>query len=434
MKNLIKFTAIAATLSASFVFSNGVYAQEGEAAAKKPAAPVLPVMCPGYKPGKTNLPGERTGKKVAKAFEAYNQDLTDEAIEILLDISTNDAFDKAYVNRFVGNIMAAAKGRQKEALVKLTAAVDPKELNDREHADTLRLLGDLNLQEKEYRTALKWYNAWMDFTCKEDPAIYTRITQAHYELKELDKMVDPANKAIALYAKEGKPNKNPYVLKLTSFYERKMYPQTVLVAEELVRNFPDNKQWWSQLGFFYMLVEDYKKALSTFEVAYQEGFLEKVSQIKAMAQLYSTNDMPYKAAKLLEKHIDSGLIEKNETSYSQLANAYHSAKYHSQAAKYYGIAAKFENNPEMFRKQGILLIAAEDFKGAVVALENAIEAGAEDPARIHFSLMEANFYQNKFRTAYKHALEAKKSPAMRRNANAWTPYIKEKAKNRGITI
>ena len=183
-----------------------------------------------------------------------------------------------------------------------------------------------------------------------------------------------------------------------------------------------------------MLVEDYKKALSTFEVAYQEGFLEKVSQIKAMAQLYSTNDMPYKAAKLLEKHIDSGLIEKNETSYSQLANAYHSAKYHSQAAKYYGIAAKFENNPEMFRKQGILLIAAEDFKGAVVALENAIEAGAEDPARIHFSLMEANFYQNKFRTAYKHALEAKKSPAMRRNANAWTPYIKEKAKNRGITI
>jgi hypothetical protein len=48
--------------------------------------------------------------------------------------------------------------------------------------------------------------------------------------------------------------------------------------------------------------------------------------------------------------------------------------------------------------------------------------------------MEANFYQNKFRTAYKYVLEAKKSKQMKRNAEAWAPYIKEKAKNRGINI
>ena len=435
MKNLVKITALAATLSASFVFSSSVYAQAEANAAKKAApAPVLPVMCPGYKPGKTNLPSERTGKKVAKAFEAYNQDLTDEAVQILLDINTSDAFDMAYVNRFVGNILAAQKGKGPQALEKLTAAVKEKELNDREHADTLRLLGDLNLQEKQYKTAITWYQSWMDFTCKEDPAIYTRMTQAYYETKQLDKMIAPADKAIALYNAEGKPNKNPYVLKLTSYYERKLYPQTVAVAEELVRKFPDNKQWWSQLGFFYMLVEDYKKALSTFEIAYNQGFLDKVSQIKALAQLYSTNDIPHKAAKLLQKYVDNGLLEKNATTYSQLANAYHSAKYHAKAAKNYGIAANFENDPELYRKQGILLIAAEDYKGAVVALQKAIDNDIENPARIHFSLMEANFYQNKFRTAYKHAMEAKKSPSMRRNASAWAPYIKEKAKNRGIII
>ena len=117
-----------------------------------------------------------------------------------------------------------------------------------------------------------------------------------------------------------------------------------------------------------------------------------------------------------------------------LANAHHASKNHKEAALNYEIAAKFDNNADLYRKQGLLLMSAEDYKGAVVAFEKALELGIEEPGRIHFSLMEANFYQNKFRTAYKYVLEAKKSKQLRRNAEAWAPYIKEKAKNRGITI
>jgi tetratricopeptide (TPR) repeat protein len=92
-------------------------------------------------------------------------------------------------------------------------------------------------------------------------------------------MVEPADKAIALYEE---PNKNPYVLKLTSFYERKMFPETVLVAEELVRKFPETPNWWTQLGFFYLLIEDYKKGLSTFELAYMQDYLKKEQEIKTL--------------------------------------------------------------------------------------------------------------------------------------------------------
>ena len=350
MRHLFKVTVAAATLSTCLITANVAQAQDSNAAAKKAApAPILPVMCPGYKRGSTKIVGERTGKKVQRAFEAYNEDLIADAIQILVDIETSDTFDKAYVDRFVGNLLAAEKGRAKEAMTRLTASVSTKILNDREHADTLRLLGDLNLQEKEYKTAVKWYNSWMDFTCKEDPAIYTRMAQAFYELKQLANIISPADKAIALYAKEGKVNKNPYVLKLTSYYERKDYRNTVKVAEELVRQFPDTARWWTQLGFFYMLVEDYKKALSTFEIAYGEGFLTKASELKAYAQLYSTLDVPNKATQILEKYLASGLIEKTEANYSLLANAHHSAKNHKSAAKFYAVAANFDNNPELFR-------------------------------------------------------------------------------------
>ena len=74
------------------------------------------------------------------------------------------------------------------------------------------------------------------------------------------------------------------------------------------------------------------------------------------------------------------------------------------------------------------------YLGAIQALEKAIEMGADSQGRIHIALMEANIYIGSLRTAYSHAEKAKKFRNVARNARAWAPYIKEKAKNRGIKL
>ncbi len=38
----------------------------------------LPIACPDYKRGPTNIPGQKVGKKVGKALEAYNTDLIED--------------------------------------------------------------------------------------------------------------------------------------------------------------------------------------------------------------------------------------------------------------------------------------------------------------------------------------------------------------------
>ncbi len=390
-----------------------------------------PVVCPGYEKGTTNLVGERVGKKVQKAFEAYNEDLIDDAITILSEIEPKEDFDKAYVNRFLGNIMATKDGMGPKALELLVSSVETKVLNDLEHSQTLKLVADLSLQEKEYEQAVKYYQAYLDFTCKEDPEVYTRMANAFYELKQYDKLIDPANKAIALYEE---PNKNPYVLKLSSYYERKMYKETVGVAEDIVNTFPEEGKWWVQLGQFYLMIEDYKKSLATLEIAYDQGFLEKPNLIKMLSQLYATNNMPYRSAKVLAENIANGKIEKTADNLASVANSYHQAMEYETAAQYYQQAAEMSSDPEFYRKQGVLLLVAEDYKGAITALSKALERGVEDPGKVHFSLMEANFYAGDFKQAYEHIKEAKKDKTLRRNANAWEPYIKQKAKNRGINI
>ncbi|WP_338291733.1 hypothetical protein [Planctobacterium marinum] len=407
------------------VLSVGLLAS-GTASAQTP-----PVLCPDYKRGPTKIPGQRVGKRVQKAFEAYSAELLDEAIEILKEIEADDSFDRAYVDRFLGNLLASQEGKASEALNYLLRSVKDKELNDNEHAQTLRLVGDLNMMERNFDQAVEYYNKWMDYTCKEDADVYTRLAQAFYETKQLPKMIAPADKAIAMY---DKPNKNPYVLKLTSYYERKMYKETIEVAETLVKLFPENKQWWTQLGFFYMLVEDFSKALQTFELAYTQGYLQKASEIRALAQLYGSLEIPYKSAVIQEKYLKSGLLEADEDTLSRLANAWHRAKDYIKAADYYGQAAAISNDAEHYRKQGTLLLSAEKYKEAIVALKKSLDAGSDKEGSIQMALMEANFYQGKFKEAYVHIKEAIKDKSVARNAKAWEPYIKEKAKNRGITI
>ena len=111
----------------------------------------------------TQLVGQSVGKKVAKAFEAYTADDIDGALVILKEIDAKEgSYDEAYVSRFIA-VMYATKGDHEEEAIKyLKKAVEPDILNEGDHGEALKLLGDLLMQTKDYKGALSNYYAWMD--------------------------------------------------------------------------------------------------------------------------------------------------------------------------------------------------------------------------------------------------------------------------------
>ena len=380
----------------------------------------------------TQLVGPSVGKKIQKAFEAYTADDIDGALVILLDIEAKKDYDKAYVSRFIA-VMYATKGDQeKEAIKYLKLAVGPDILNEGDHGEALKLLADLQMQTKEYKNALKNYYAWMEFTGKDDGNTWVKIAQANYELKQLDKMIEPADKAIAAFG--DKPNQNPYVLKLTSYYERKKYKEAIDVLETVILIFPENKAWWTQLPMFYLLVEDYPKAVQTLDLAYKQGFLEKEAQFKTLANLYSSTEAPYKAATLLEKHIASGEITRDDKNIATLANAWHAAQHVATAAKYYGELAKLTNEAKHYRKQGMLLKQDEQFTKAIPALQKALELGIKNEGRIHMSIAESYFYLEKYKQAYAAINKAMKDPKARKAAKSWKGFIQDTARRKNVSI
>lgn len=385
---------------------------------------------------KTKLPGQSVSKKVAKAFEAFAVEAkdgsnVDNALAILLDITTKKAYDKAFVNRYIG-LMYAQQSKEKDAISYLKLAVAPDVLNEGEQGESLKNLADLQMGEQAYKEALISYTAWMDYTGESDANVWVKIAQAYSELNQFNKVISAADNAIAAFG--DKHDKNPYILKLRSYYERKMLKESVTVLETAVQLFPDTKLFWTQLASFYAMVEDYPKSLATLDLAYKQGYLDKEGEIKMLANLYAQSEVPHKAAVLLEKYIDSGLVKRDDKNITTLANSWHAAQHIGKAAAYYGELAKMTNESKHYRKQGMLLNQDEQFSKAIVALKKAVEIGIKNPGRLYQSIAESYYYLEKYKLAHSYILKAMKDPKSRRTAKGWIGYIKDAAQRKNITI
>jgi tetratricopeptide (TPR) repeat protein len=384
---------------------------------------------------KTYTLSERVGKKVAKIYDLYAADQIDEAITLALEIKPKKPYDKAYMAKFLGSMYAGQKGKGLEAIKYLQASVDADILSTNEHGNAIRTLADLQVQEKLFKDAIKNYRLWMDFTGKEDPKVYIRIGVAYMELKEYNNVVAPADKAIEL--QKAKPDDAPYRLKLGAYYESQQPKKAIGVLEIMVGLFPAEAKYWAQLGQFYMLDEQYEKALETMHIAYINGYLTTKSQILVLAQLYTNNMIPYRAAVVLEKHMKSGLIPRDERMLKLIAASWHQAKETKRAIKYYGEAAAIENNGELYYKQGTLSFELEKHKDAIKALKLALEdKKLRKPDNAMFTLAQAYFYNGQYKTAHRtmKSMERAKTKSVAKNAKIWVKYIEDTAKRRKVKI
>ena len=123
MKNFSKVTALALLISlGGSVVSPAVSAKPNYEEIEK------------RKKAKTKIMGERTGKKVVKAFDLYNAEDIDGALAILLDLKPSNAFDKATVNFYLGQLNAQ-KENYSAAIKYMKLAISEDALNFKDQAE-----------------------------------------------------------------------------------------------------------------------------------------------------------------------------------------------------------------------------------------------------------------------------------------------------------
>lgn len=380
---------------------------------------------------------ERVGRVLMTAFELYEEEDIDGALAELGEASPRSDYDRAYLARFRGNLLAASD-RAEEALELIQTAVDLDILSFKDHAAAIKLLADLNIQEGNHEEALKYYQQWIQFGGEMDSEVFVRMASANMELENYDEVIPLAKAALELM---DEPNRNPYVLQVAAYYETKQIAKAIEVLEEGLNELPDQKRWWSQLGMFYLMEERSEKALATMEIAYLAGFLEEENNFRALIQMYSNELIPFKAAETMRKHVDEGDIESTARNLSISASSYHAAREFEDSAEMYSRAIEASDDRQeqerFHRRRGEALILAQSYGEAANAFSSALELvpdDSSDAGRLYMSLAEALFYDESYQDAHDAAMEAAEYSDQRRNAESWANYIKTTAERRGVDI
>ncbi|MDP4536582.1 tetratricopeptide repeat protein [Alkalimonas collagenimarina] len=372
---------------------------------------------------------ERTGRAVTQAFELYQEDQVREALVILEGARTSSDFDRAFVDRYIGQMNIGLDDAK--ALDYLKRAAAPDILSFADQSQLLELIAQLHLNAEQYQQSIDAYQVWMHFTGEEKHDVYYRIAAAYQQLNQYDRVLDPVNRAIAL---SSEPREPYYTLKFASLYEGQQIPQAVAVLEEMVQIFPESAQWWFYLGNTYQLQEQYEKALSALRVANLLGFIETQSHYQMLGQMYANNEMQFKAADIFDKQIKAGVINDSRQLLLATASNYQAAREYAKAAEFYGKLGQKENDAEAYRRQGEAYLSIQRYRDAVTAFNKALELNVDNAGRVHMSLVSAHFYQEQYPQALAAVTQARRDSSLSRQARSWENYIREKAQQKGVNL
>jgi tetratricopeptide (TPR) repeat protein len=143
-----------------------------------------------------------------------------------------------------------------------------------------------------------------------------------------------------------------------------------------------------------------------------------------MAQLYMQNEVPYKAAKLLETEMKSGRVARNAKNYRLLSQAWQLAQEDEKSIPALKEAARLSDDGELNLRLGNAYLNLGRYSDCVAAVQAGLrKGGIKSPDNAQISLGMCMYNQQKYTAAINAFREARKTRRSARIANQWINVI-----------
>lgn len=186
------------------------------------------------------------------------------------------------------------------------------------------------------------------------------------------------------------------------------------------------KEYWVQLSLIYGARDSYAESLAVQQIAYQQGLLTKDKELQRLARSYLFKNLPYPAAKVLQKGLDEGQIEPGPKVYELLANAWIAAREFSKAEAPLARAAELSDDGRLYVRLAQVKMQNEQWSEAAGLIRKALDKGGFDEKQLASAqLLLGICYYNAnqvgpARTAFR---QARRHESMREQADAWIAHI-----------
>jgi tetratricopeptide (TPR) repeat protein len=331
----------------------------------------------------------------------------------------DDPYARAVVQQNLGYAYHVL-GREREAIASYGAALKAQSLPEEVAQRVRYTLAQLLLGEGAYREGLQHLERWL--RTESDPPAESRYLAAvaHYELGQCRDSIAQLEQAVARVAS---PPESWYRLLLACQYDLSRFRPAAKTLERLIRIAPGERDYWLQLAGVYQRLGRERDALAILELAYRQGRLEG-PEILRLARLYLYLEMPYQAARLLERELETGRIASTEANWILLGDSLLQSQERPAAAQALGHAARVSEKGERYLRWGALLYELEDWPGAARALSTALDKGVlKEPGRAQLLLGLAAYRGGDMATARQALKKAARDPATRDPARRWLDYL-----------
>jgi hypothetical protein len=285
-------------------------------------------------------------------------------------------------------------------------------------------IAQLYFVQEEWQKGINALLEWFKVTETPNANAYVLLSQGYYQVKDYDKALFNVEKAISMYeAKDKIPKEQWYNLARFLYFEKDDTNKTVDILEILLKYYP-KKQYWVQLSHMYGEQKKESEQLSAMDTAYVQGMLDKGTEQVTMAYLYLNGDLPYKAAKVMDKGLKNKSIDDKSRNWEIAGSAWRQAQEIKKAIPAMEEAAAKSDQGELYTRLGNVYLDGDQFKKAITALNKGLSRGGvkrPDTARLVLGMAYFNDKQyNKARDAFKSAGRDERSA---KYANQWIAYM-----------
>lgn len=290
--------------------------------------------------------------------------------------------------------------------------------------NTKYTIAQLYFVQEQWSKGIKALLSWFEVTENPPANSYILLAQGYYQLKDYDKALFNVEKAIGMHkAKDKTPKEQWYNLARFLYFDKDDVPNAVRTLEELLKYYP-KKQYWVQLSHMYGEQKKESWQLAAMETAYVQDMLDKGTEQITMAYLYLNAEVPYKAAKVIDRGIGNDSVETTSKNFEILGNAWRQAQEVEKAIPAMEQAAAKSDKGELYTRLGNVYLDGDQFKKAITSINKGLSRGGvkrPDTARLVLGMAYFNDKQySKAREAFK---AAKKDERSEKYASQWLKYL-----------
>ena len=342
-------------------------------------------------------------------------------LEILLDNVSEESLDEALTLQTLGYALMADE-QFEEAIIQLRKSLDTKKLPQNVTFNVGYMVAQLYAALGEFDNAMIFATDWFAELETPNPNQYIFMANIYAQVKRYQESVPYAETAIK---NSDKPRETWYQLLTANYFELRRYPDAAKVLLEVIELWPEKTGYWEQLASVYMMMDNPSYALASLKVAFENDLIEKETTIKSLFQLAMIKEIPDHAARLIEKAMSNGILNRNEVYLDLAAQAWVSAREINNAVETYSELSKIVDHGEPLRKMANLQINSSQWQEAENNLQEALSRKLEKPGETWLLLGIAQSELGKFDSARTSLRKARAYESVERSASSWLRYSQD---------